>query len=255
MYGGLFGDLPAAKKSRNDASSHTHSGISDHSPSLCPDTACAPSVLNGEHNQGVAAAYMNFVPTVARGRRRGDVNSKPSTEPLLNPPRATVDVAQTKLSSAPIITTFFKPNLREHDDPSMEIKASSKLAADQFESEESVSPVLCAESEELRNLHEKATEDPYDPMVPNDLLQYWDHKSMSRERERLERERLETMEAQKRLCEQLERERRALTTSGDVAKIADQHIKRSFAGGRGRGLSNLPAWLVEQQKSESSVGE
>jgi hypothetical protein len=98
------------------------------------------------------------------------------------------------------------------------------------------------------DLLKQVSEDPYDPMVPNDLLQYWENKALAVERERLEREARETLEEQQRLRQQLEREREELHKAGNVDRLVEHHTKRSM--GRGRGLSNLPAWLVEKQRKE-----
>ena len=33
-----------------------------------------------------------------------------------------------------------------------------------------------------------------------------------------------------------------------------EHRSQNMMGGRGRGVSNLPAWLVDRQKKESALG-
>jgi hypothetical protein len=122
------------------------------------------------------------------------------------------------------------------------------------------------EPESLRRLHEKATEkDPYDPMFPNDLLLYWESKAFEKERKRLEMEHRESVKQQERLRQQLEKERQDLANSGNMARLAqhEQDVEqqqrerqRVMSGGRGRGLSNLPAWLVEKQRQEArGVGQ
>lgn len=115
------------------------------------------------------------------------------------------------------------------------------------------------ESDELRRLHEKAKEDPYDPFVPNDLLQHWQRRALTDQRRRLERERAE---AEERLRMQAEREREELLErDGDVDTYIEREVRRrgggsagggggGFGRGRGRGVSNLPAWLVEKQRKE-----
>lgn len=112
--------------------------------------------------------------------------------------------------------------------------------------------------------------DPYDPYIPNDLLQYWERQALAQERERLERETREALEKQRLLRERLERERqeleqsgnyqeliqRQITTGGDVGPATGLPIRGNAMGdgsmgrgrGRGRGVSNLPAWLVEKQR-------
>jgi hypothetical protein len=125
------------------------------------------------------------------------------------------------------------------------------------------------EPESLRRLHEEAMEkDPYDPMFPNDLLQYWESKAFEKERKRLEMEHRESLKQQEKLRQQLEKERQdLLANSGgnNLASLAQHHYnveqqqrerQRVMSGGRGRGLSNLPAWLVEKQRQEAArVGD
>ena len=109
------------------------------------------------------------------------------------------------------------------------------------------------ESEQLRLLHERVREqeeDLYDPMLPNDLLQYWERKSLAVEREKLFREQQATIRNQEELRQQVERERARLEEKGDHAKLVEHRMQQGLGRGRG-GVSNLPAWLVEKQKKEA----
>jgi hypothetical protein len=75
-------------------------------------------------------------------------------------------------------------------------------------------------------------QDPYDPLVPNDLLEYWEAQKVKREWEQHEQ-----------LRQELEQERQHR-----------QELQQQLPSGRGRGgRSNLPAWLVEQQKREQQA--
>lgn len=106
------------------------------------------------------------------------------------------------------------------------------------------------EDESLRRLHASVT-DPYDPHVPNDLLAYRERKEMEEERLRLERDMQETVERQQHLRRQLEDERQRVQASGRASDIIDHRAKVSvMGGGRGRGVNNLPAWLLQKQKEE-----
>jgi hypothetical protein len=132
--------------------------------------------------------------------------------------------------------------------------------------------------------------DPYDPFMPNDLLQYWEMQAATEERERIEQETREALENQRLLRERLERERQELLkqqqqqqhrnhdqASGDSGasvvvvgrggadapavvessydSIRMEMMGRGRGGGRGRGVSNLPAWLIEQQRREAEALE
>jgi hypothetical protein len=91
-------------------------------------------------------------------------------------------------------------------------------------------------------------EDPYDPAVPNDVWQYWDFQAAARERQKLEAEHIKGLAQQEALRRQAAREREALLHSNDTSALAAHHAR---ASGRGRGISNLPAWLRSQQQDES----
>jgi hypothetical protein len=95
--------------------------------------------------------------------------------------------------------------------------------------------------------------DPYDPYVPNDLLQYWDRKALAEERLALQQQTQEALERQQAIRRKLEKERQELEQKGEYDKLALQQQKGQGGMGRGRGrgaLSNLPAWLVEKQRKE-----
>jgi hypothetical protein len=119
---------------------------------------------------------------------------------------------------------------------------------------------------------EQPITDPYDPYVPNDLLEYWETLAAKKHREKLERDTREALERQKSIRKQLEDHRTALfqkavsgnsdnneididgDDDGDVATGSLQLIP-PMGRGRGRGgLSNLPAWLVEKQRKEQLGG-
>jgi hypothetical protein len=200
---------------------------------------------------GTAGTSMAFVPTAALNRRRNNKRPAPA---------------------APSSISFVQPLQRQEQPLSSQSEASKSLLATGWslhvdETKPSSDPAADASSDTIPasvgahevkhtddrlDLQKQVSEDPYDPMVPNDLLQYWENKALAVERERLEREARETLEQQQRLRQQLEREREELQKSGNVDRLVEHHTKRSM--GRGRGLSNLPAWLVEKQRKEREVG-
>mmetsp|Transcript_627 Transcript_627/g.1822 ORF Transcript_627/g.1822 Transcript_627/m.1822 type:complete len:133 (+) Transcript_627:547-945(+) len=103
-----------------------------------------------------------------------------------------------------------------------------------------------AEPEEIRILH-LSVQDPYDPLCPNDLLQYWEKRALEKERHNLERQRQQALEQQEVLRRQLKREREELARGGDGAHTNLASARPRILG-RGRGVSNLPAWLQEKNQ-------
>ena len=110
-----------------------------------------------------------------------------------------------------------------------------------------------SEPEELRLLHESVS-DIYDPFVPNDLLQYWESQAAIQQRKEMENESRETMQAQIRMQQQLALEQQGFHESGDVDEIMEhKRINVTTGRGRGRGVSNLPAWLAERQRERAKM--
>jgi len=101
---------------------------------------------------------------------------------------------------------------------------------------------------------EEPITDPYDPYVPNDLLQYWDREAKKEEQWHLEQEAQRALEQQRVLRKRLEEERQELLSLQQQPSGQGEY-GRGFASrlettGRGRGLSNLPAWYVAQQQQQ-----
>jgi hypothetical protein len=129
---------------------------------------------------------------------------------------------------------------------------------------------------QVRILHERAVanNDVYNPMIPNDVLVYWDHQVMIIEQQRIEQERQHLLQEQEMIRQQLEQERTMLlqqaiqedekknsnqtdsnqtdTTNSNIyyQKIIEQEQQRTIGIGRGNISSNLPAWLIQKQREQ-----
>jgi hypothetical protein len=142
----------------------------------------------------------------------------------------------------------------------------------------------------LRILNERAIEgnDVYNPMIPNDVLVYWEQQVIRKEQEQYERERQNIIQEQEMIRQQLEQERNQLlqqaiqaekdaarettstvtggkqVTTTDPAPPSNTPVPNEYyqkiiqreqqrAIGRGRGnISNLPAWLIQKQQQPPS---
>jgi hypothetical protein len=250
MYGGLFGDLPAAKneekngkpKAEEDPSSNINTDKKDDDKKR-PATVEASSSL--VQNLGVAGTAVAFVPTHIGRKRNAVAKKKPapvSIKPVsaISTPADNDISAQANLETADIVATISHPQLP--------LSSSSQQAPLAVHSEAPSSTAMAQEEpEEIRRLHENVT-DPYDPYVPNDLLQYWERKAAERERIEMEREAQETLERQRAMQQQIEAERTKMLLAGNAVGAADSMGGR----GRGRGVSNLPAWLVKQKQGKEA---
>lgn len=220
MYGGLFGDLPATKKEKD------HEGGSDEPRQAAP-TASAPLAPRPVASKATnPAKRIMFIPGAARKRRKPPV------------------VLARKSGTAPVVALGTNPvsheEPREKKDDLMEkasvaLENTSEAVETTVEAEEldRVAPAQLAV--EVSSKSVEVIVDPYDPLLPNDLLDYWRSQEMARHRVAFEEEQRKAKEAQ-------EKERRAQLAAGNY-----QHLQ----AGRGRGLSNLPKWLVDQQNAQA----
>ena len=245
MYGGLFGDLPATKnsKSRNDRAENGPKP--DSQP---PDTSNISSNPPPAKKAKAQTTHM-FIPQAAMSRKRPSQPSRHTAKAkassshvpfVLSKPTTGQDQGKKTVEGSKLSISLDEVKPNELDErPSVSPQTSN------FETETTLDTI--EDPEELRALHASAMEDPYDPLVPNDLLLYWEQRERRHERERLEKEREAAIQAQRDLERKLEDERRSLLEAGRIDKIVDLEA-RGRGRGRGRGVSNLPAWLLEQKK-------
>lgn len=98
-------------------------------------------------------------------------------------------------------------------------------------------------------------DDPYDPARPNDYLAWCEERLERRRLDKLEIENVKVMAERERERQELERNRAEAAQRGDV-----QALKASLgvaaggiAVGRGRGISNLPAWMTQSNSHGSGT--
>lgn len=267
MYGGLFGDLPAAKNKAKTGEggvaspvvSTTSAIASSAAGSEIPHVYLHPAAQSAKKPSASPSMLPRFIPTQAFRPRQQQAERKrrlPSDsnrvaaihvhgEDPLSVPVATPNAILGTVMEASVQI----PNQIGYGENQDEIPTWRDAASDVVVADPDLHVYPLQETEQLRMLHERAKEDLYDPLVPNDLLQYWEQKVLAVEREKLMLQREETIREQEQLRLQLEQERMQLEKQGDVNKIVEHRMQRSIGRGRG-GVSNLPAWLVEKQKNQ-----
>lgn len=254
MYGGLFGDLPAAK---NETKKEGKDGEIVVQPTASKST---PGVdAQGERKPAAPSSILpRFIPTQAmrprqqqNPRKRLMPTDASRVQPVLT--EAIIHVHGEEKYVDPIAATRLE-NSSAVEGLSLTFNTIVGYSREEELPKRHDAEVVVASTESrkqepayLHLLHERAKEDPYDPLVPNDLLQYWERKALAVEREKLMEQREETIREQELLRLQLEQERMGLEKLGDVDKIVEHRVQRSLGMGRG-GVSNLPAWLVEKHK-------
>lgn len=282
MYGGLFGDLPSAK-SNSSPKDNTKKADDNAAPSgtlaVKKENESQQAKMNKKKAQsaslvsavGRAGTSMAFVPVALRQRKRPIASQ-------LQPPggvRATFDGSNLSIRSKQTTVHPESVHTPSKESPRTQLQlpttilvlaeestdASKMLPSSPLLSSSPLSsPQLEEESDELSRLHASVT-DFYDPLVPNDLLAFWNLKSQEKMRIQMEKGARETLDRQKKIREQLEKERQEIAVTGTVEEIANHRAKHQMGGGgvgmgrgRGRGISNLPAWLVQKQQKQDALG-
>lgn len=295
LFGDLPATKASSKKSddpqKQEQNTETTKISKVSEPSSIPKLALqAPSSAKpknvSENNQmlkaiGNAGTSLSFVPAAARRKKR----PRPLTTPVATAASTTeakVEVATSKVVSKTIdkvdtssiaFTSTWEPSVVMTTNtkiiPKVSTTANNNKTLSMGEQKDQSSTRNnnhSHQSQEQDNEKEEEEivveiKDVYDPYVPNDLLQYWERQSLIRERQAMEREAKEALERQQMLRKKLEQEREELQRKGDYAKLlqplqTDPLINNQRSGGgRGRGVSNLPAWLIAQKRKEEELGD
>ncbi len=241
----LFDDLPATKIDGKGTtlkpSGDTASDVKDleelTGPSEKKSEKKAKSVVS---SLGKAGTTMAFLPVALRKRKH-------------IPGKAPQQVRRTK-------DEMEKPKTQQQDI----VSSQENYIAEGIDDETSkqnpdVSVIISAchdqeeiESQKLRDLHASVQPaDMYNPMEPNDYLAYRQMRENELIRADLEKQAIKTMEMQQKLRSQIEEERQKALQTGDFEKVASEDAARM---GRGRGMSNLPSWLVKKQLEQNKSG-
>ncbi len=304
MYGGLFGDLPSAKKQKatpsaanyddaettdtkecdtnkpTDESSSSSAGAKGDIKTLAAPSAkgnwlapprhaatkAATTTTNNKNKSqflqmvGKSGTTMAFVPAAALKSKRKKVNavntnnnnSNVTTEKDNESTKKitlTSSSAEQQQSSFAAVTTTTIVSKTDKKNTTVVVDIHGNSVAETTES----NPVSLATTNRMLDAsshpsNEEKITDLYDPYVPNDLLEYWETLAAKKHREKLERDTREALEQQKSMRKQLEEDRKALLQQATMGSNAP------LAMGRGRGVSNLPAWLVEKQRTSGVVG-
>jgi hypothetical protein len=298
MYGGLFGDLPAAKGDKG-SSTTSHDGPQSIGGSSATDPEKQQLqqqqvVLRPEDDSkggfndvsavvvghmpptmkktktglaksiGTAGTSMAFVPTTIKRKKAVTSTTHKPFVSVVKPDTTTTTTTTTTTDSSSIIanastTQFTLTTIVETVPPQL---GPVDIHAPQQSLEDSSAEFPLHVTERLNhhslinNIDETYEEDeeepisdPYDPYVPNDLLQYWDREAKKEEQRQLEAETQRAVEQQALLRKRLEEERQELLQRQQQRQQQQGNgsLERLETTGRGRGVSNLPAWLVAAQ--------
>ncbi|GAX27831.1 hypothetical protein FisN_13Hh062 [Fistulifera solaris] len=278
MYGGLFGDLPPTKEQQQQQQ-HKAGDVSETPANAAPldgrnnnesnDIAAKealsklkkepPSLVGHLGTSGTAVA---FIPAAARRKNlKRPATSLSSLTKSMKESHSTTAVG----ASLPKIATVSNANVKSSlSCPSEVSQRQQDHEIEKTESNllDSTSVPLCTEdtledddnqNEDMKEIYNATTaitdhhthrSDRYDPFLPNDLLEYWERKAAE-----------ETWRAEAQAEQQLRRNREQAEQLRRQQQEREMHKPEEPPRGRGRGgLSNLPAWMVEQQRRQDALG-
>jgi len=294
----LFGDLPTLKGSSTStsataATTATKSKEQQKQESL--STATTTQIGKDDHSDnknkkstivgalGNAGTTKFFLPAALLRKRQS--TSLHQQDKAIKRQTITVDSHSNKLDTT---KNAGNNNNNHHDDESEEKNSSHQQQQpipntiiqkeEKEEKEEETTNTkeqdFYTESKALQNLHSSLLQQSssiklYDPLKPNDYLAYRQSKENELIRANLEKQAKKTLEMQKRLRDQISKERKLAEATGDVDTIIKSRVtattiinnnsnntSTTSGVGRGRGMSNLPAWLIKkQQQQQDKLGE
>ncbi|KAL3768523.1 hypothetical protein ACHAW5_006719 [Stephanodiscus triporus] len=214
-----------------------------------------------------------FVPHAIRNKRKGTAPPRPRA--LAKPNSSGGEISRVRVGSneeedglqqiselvATEITCENDDGVADHGNDGFEGDEDNARDNDDNDHANANEPYLEDEPEALRLLHASVVQ-PYDPYLPNDYLAHRERKKTEQVRRDMQRSALQRLEQQEKLRRKIEEERKKILESGDFRKIVersrDGDVAKSggAAGrGRGRGVTNLPAWLVKKQEEQKEEEE
>ena len=262
----LFGNLPSVKNPKKRSSDQTASScqLPDQEPCQNDAATINQSGANTEKKKSRSStgvfSLVNTIGTVGTTRgflpsallRKASVPTEPVGVHAASKQKSLAGnsaISTTNIEESTILLQKASENLIAKQDK----QEISTLETRSHEQEEGG-----GESEELRLLHESVT-DPYDPFCPNDYLEFCEEKRREIERKELEKATREALQQQQIIREQIVEERRKMIEIGDYQSVVSSVRNRENNSisdpehiGRGRGVRNLPAWLVNKQQQDTS---
>lgn len=269
MYGGLFGDLPPTKEQQqqgiagtvNETQINASSTLGGNSTNAVKDDPFskqkkAPSSV--VRQLGTSGTAVAFVPAAARRKnvKRPSTNSSSSSIKESHKHSNTATTSQELVSTTTLKVSAWvarPPETKQHQqDEDDALKTDHNITpehpaavpmeatqASKSGDDDGVDPFTTGTSAYItKHTHQS---DRYDPFLPNDLLEYWERKAAE------ETWRVQEAEQARRHQEQMEQMHR---NQEQTRQLSTAEPPR----GRGRGLSNLPAWMVEQQRRQEALG-
>jgi hypothetical protein len=237
----LYGDLPPT----NDGSSNDlnpvviGAGWAKPGASLVP-TLTVHSTKKVEENKKTAPKFLMPQPTVKRAALAASFKPRQAAKATVTPPTVPASLAQPSGLLGPVVTSeiITRKKLGESDAHVTLLSVDASFPSI-FDQSSITSPDIEPSNPASLTYDSK---DPYDPSKPNDYITWCEERMNRRKMRQLEKENKKAIEEMERVRAALEAERALAMQQGDMAKL--QATLPSMGRGRGRGMSNLPAWMT-----------
>jgi hypothetical protein len=274
----LFGDLPAPKKETATKGSTSSGGTTTKQV----DTIKVPSVTSLKQTDPTVTAAVTAGPTSSGGASSSSVSTKKKVSSTAfvpaalrkRPNKATTTTTTSSSSSSAVVAPVVQLSKVVSQQPTPEVVV---VAKNEKEKETTIPSITTNDHDRSRDnassLGQEITdynatlqtsaidnsttanvmmdvEDLYDPAIPNDLLQYRERQAAIRHRQRLQAQQAQALADQEALRQQAIATRQALIQAGQLDVVVAQENAALASRGRGRGISNLPAWMIKKQQEE-----
>jgi hypothetical protein len=237
---------------------------------------------------GKAGTSLAFVPqAISQARKKKKSSSQQSTRKVdVDVPKQTIEIADEEGNESIVTAAKYGGSSRmlSSVDATYESMHKSTVAChnsttarndngDTNNEQSYEEPYLENEPESIQMLHDSVTPaNAYNPHFPNDYLAHLERKKTERIQKELQQSALQRLDQQEKLRKKIEEERRKIESSGDVNKIVESRMGGSDAvaagvggvtahamggagRGRGRGVQNLPSWLIKKQQEEQKEAD
>ena len=226
------------------------------------NTSRGASVVSNLGNVGTTMAFM---PSALRKKKTTGTGAAPQQQ------------SKSKISTATNINVNADNNSNNNHDNEKGLNSESLKKVSSFASKIENASIHSTSTNEQNNqqinkqeqqnkltvpepeIEEEDIIDPYNPLQPNDYLLYRQQKKQERQNKELKLRTEETLKLQQAVRKRIEEERKIANATGDVDQIISlrekqqQRLENESGGigrGRGRGVSNLPAWVLKRQQEQ-----
>jgi hypothetical protein len=140
-----------------------------------------------------------------------------------------------------------KPNNTSETSPSSTVEPSVAIPPTDVH-------IVIAKTTEFNPNNSFDVDNPYDPRRPNDYHQYCNKREEEKRLAALAVDNKRKLEEMERARADVERQRKIALERGDYQTLLSTSLTDSsgLGRGRGRGVANLPSWIVEQMKQDES---